>query len=165
MENNANISCSPLELILKNRHVTICRLLGKIWDICVYLYTYEQCFFMFCVLIRSSLNRILKMDSRMMWAFVYLLLSNTTVRVDMTQQNLTSVPQDMNELVTKLDLSINKIDRITNSSLVQYRELRKLIINNNGLKYIEDRRLITTHCSMNWSPNQTHYQFCPIRLD
>ena len=57
---------------------------------------------------------MLKMDPRMLWAIAYLLHSNTAVPVDMTQQNLTSVSQDINELVTKLDFSINKIYRITN---------------------------------------------------
>ena len=63
---------------------------------------------------------------------------DTAVRVKKWNQNLTSIPQDFDQLVTEMYLGNNEITRITNMSLHQYRLLRVLDIRFNGLIYIED---------------------------
>ena len=62
----------------------------------------------------------------------------STLSVDKTSMNLTSVPQDINALVTDLKIDYNYITRITNKSFVLYTELRILRVKKNGLTYIED---------------------------
>ena len=63
---------------------------------------------------------------------------DTAVRVKRRNQNLTSIPQDIDQFVTRLDLSNNEITRIAKMSLNQYTLLRILNIRFNGLIYIED---------------------------
>ena len=53
-------------------------------------------------------------------------------------QELNSVPQDIDALVTELDLNNNKITRVTNVSLMIYRGLRVISLIYNGLTYIKD---------------------------
>ena len=52
-----------------------------------------------------------------------------TLYVGRRSQELNSVPQDIDALVTELDLNNNKITRVANVSLMIYRELRVTSIN------------------------------------
>ena len=63
---------------------------------------------------------------------------NEGMRVDMAHQNLASVPGDINVRVTDLELSNNKIARITNTSFMLYSELIEIGLHDNGLIFIED---------------------------
>ena len=93
----------------------------------------------FSVLILSILTEnILTMESRVLGVFVCLLHLNTAMRIIMKRRNITSVPRDINKLVTELNLDENGIVRITKLSFVHYREIRILKISKNGLTYIED---------------------------
>ena len=78
------------------------------------------------------------MKSTFLLLIAYLLHVTTAVQVVMQGRNLTSVPQDISELVTDLYLSHNKITRITYGSFQQYKKLRKLNINNNNIISIDD---------------------------
>ena len=78
------------------------------------------------------------MKSKFLLLIAYLLNVTTAVHVVMEDRNLTSVPQDINELVTDLYLSHNEITRITYGSFQQYKKLRKLNINSNSLISIDD---------------------------
>ena len=61
-----------------------------------------------------------------------------TLYVGRRSQELNSVPQDIDALVTELDLNNNKITRVTNVSLMIYRELRVISLIYNGLTHIGD---------------------------
>ena len=60
------------------------------------------------------------------------------IRIDMSEMNLTTVPEDILTDVTHLILDRNNIIRITNTSLTLYQELSYLHLWKNGLTYIED---------------------------
>ena len=60
------------------------------------------------------------------------------IRIDMSEMNLTTVPEDILTDVTNLILDRNKIIRITNTSLALYQELSYLHIWRSSLTYIED---------------------------
>ena len=63
---------------------------------------------------------------------------NEGMRVDLTKQNLTDVPGDIDVNVTELDLSENEITNITNNSFVFYNQLIRISLHDNDLIIIED---------------------------
>ena len=60
------------------------------------------------------------------------------LKVKRQNEGLTSVPQDINVLVTNLILKDNEITRITNTSLSLYVELISIDLTRNDIMYIED---------------------------
>ena len=63
---------------------------------------------------------------------------NEGLRVDLTQQNLTDVPGDIDINVTELDLSKNEITHITNNSFMLYNQLTRISLHDNDVIIIED---------------------------
>ena len=66
-----------------------------------------------------------------------------TLFVGRRSQELNSVPQDIDALVTELDLNNNKITRVTNVSLMIYRELRVISLIYNIWPILRTVRLTT----------------------
>ena len=62
----------------------------------------------------------------------------SALKIDLQGTGLTGVPQDINPLVSDLDLDENNIVRITRTTFASYKELRKLSLRDLDLKYIEE---------------------------
>ena len=88
-------------------------------------------------LIRPSSDSPLMM-STVAWFLVSILHVNAAVRINLDRRNLRNVPGNIDQLVTDLDLTHNKISQTTNTSFYQYRELRILRLKWNKVVATQD---------------------------
>ena len=79
-----------------------------------------------------------RMGSYIFAMVLFVFCVTSALEVDLQETGLMGVPQDINPLVSDLDLDENDINRITRTTFALYKELRKLSLRHTGLKYVED---------------------------
>ena len=95
-------------------------------------FKYLTCFF------SIKFDMVLKICYRVLPMTLCLYHVTRAIRIDMSETNLSVVPEDIRSDVTHLILDRNNIIRITNTSLALYQELSYLHIWRSSLTYIED---------------------------